>query len=113
MKNVGPLPGQGNDRGFLGVIFLKVTMEKKMKKTFYCVMVEKYDDGRVLACARATELKALPKNHARQIPGSTACITWYEDVAKAQAALTEAQALGGKQGATAEESRRNTPRWNS
>jgi hypothetical protein len=68
-------------------------------KTFYCVMVEKYDDGRVLACARATERKALPKNHSRKIPGSIAYITWYETVAEAQAALAEAQ--GGKQGASA------------
>jgi hypothetical protein len=68
-------------------------------KTFYCVMVEKYDDGRVLARARATERKALPKNHIRQFPGVAAHITWFETVAEAEAALVEARLLNEKQGA--------------
>jgi hypothetical protein len=63
-------------------------------KTYYCVMIEKYDDGRVLACARATERKSLPKNHTRQLPGVIAYVYWYETVAEAQSALAEVNREG-------------------
>jgi hypothetical protein len=56
-------------------------------KTFYCVMIEKYADGRVKAAVAERNCRNMPKNQTRHLPGVDAYTTWYENISQATVAL--------------------------
>jgi hypothetical protein len=58
-------------------------------KTFYCVMIEKYADGRVKAAVAERKCRNMPKNQTRRLPGVDASTTWYEDINQATVVLEE------------------------
>ena len=44
-------------------------------KTYYCVNVEFYDSGKVLACITSSEKRG--KSHSRHFPGMTSFKMWW------------------------------------
>jgi hypothetical protein len=65
-----------------------------MKKTFYCVMSEFYDDGRVKAAMVSRECKEKPNDSYRSLPRMDAYNDWFNTLEEAEAALAEARAEG-------------------
>jgi hypothetical protein len=65
--------------------------EKKMK-TFYCVMTEFFDDGRVNAGMITRACKEKPKDSYRHLPRMDAYNDWFDTEAEAAAFLAEAKA---------------------
>jgi hypothetical protein len=72
-----------------------------MEKTFYCVMSEFYDDGRVKAAMISRECREKPKNSFRELPRMDAYNNWFDTEAEAAAFLAEAKAEGKKPEAAA------------
>jgi hypothetical protein len=69
-----------------------------MKKKFWNVGIEIYEDGRVLAAVlRSREAKYQPPVSYRKEPGREVFSLWYETVAAAQGAVLEALAMSKKQ----------------
>jgi hypothetical protein len=63
-----------------------------MKKTYYCVMSEFYDDGRVIAAIISRECEEKPKSTFRSLPRMDAYHDWFDTEAEAAAFLAEAKA---------------------
>ncbi|MDR1174564.1 MAG: hypothetical protein LBK83_03710 [Treponema sp.] len=73
-----------------------------MKKKFWNVGVEIYEDGRVLAAVlRSREAEYQPSASYRKEPRREIFSLWYETEAEAQGAVLEAKAMNKKQGAAA------------
>jgi hypothetical protein len=73
-----------------------------MKKTFWKVGIEIYEDGRVLSAVLGSrEAKYQPSVSYRKEPGREIFCLWFETSAEAQGAVLEALAMNRKQGAAA------------
>jgi hypothetical protein len=73
-----------------------------MKKKFWNVGIEIYEDGRVLAAVlRSREAKYQPSAAYRKEPGREVFSLWYETEAAAQGAVLEALAMNKGQEAAA------------
>jgi hypothetical protein len=69
-----------------------------MKKKFWMVGIEIYEDGRVLAAVlRSREAKYQPSVAYRKEPGREIFSLWYETEVAAQGAVLEAKAMSKKQ----------------
>jgi hypothetical protein len=69
-----------------------------MKKTFWNVGIEIYEDGRVLSAVLGSrEAKYQPRVAYRKEPGREIFGLWYEDENLAQGAVLEALAMNRKQ----------------
>jgi hypothetical protein len=69
-----------------------------MKKKFWNVGIEIYEDGRVLAAVlRSREAECQPQAGYRKEPRREVFSLWYETEASAQSAVIEALAMGRKQ----------------
>jgi hypothetical protein len=69
-----------------------------MKKKFWNVGIEIYEDGRVLsAVLRSREAKFQPSADYRKEPGREVFSFWYETEVTAQGAVLEALAMNRKQ----------------
>jgi hypothetical protein len=69
-----------------------------MKKKFWNVGIEIYEDGRVLAAVlRNREAKYQPSVAYRKEPGREVFSLWYETAEAAQGAVIEALAMNKKQ----------------
>jgi hypothetical protein len=62
-----------------------------MKKTFYCVMSEFYDDGTVNAAMFSRECREKPQNSFRSVPKMDAYNDWFDTPEEARAFLAEAR----------------------
>jgi hypothetical protein len=62
-----------------------------MKKVFFCVMMEFYTDGRVLAGMKQSMCRAKPAAAFRALPGMHAYTDWYERRGDAERAVAEAR----------------------
>jgi hypothetical protein len=65
--------------------------ERKMKKTFYCVMSEFYDDGRVNAAMISRECGEKPQNSFRHVFRLDTYNDWFNTKEEAEAFLAEAK----------------------
>jgi hypothetical protein len=73
-----------------------------MKARFWNVLVEIYEDGRVLAAVlRNREAEYQPREGYRKEPGREVFSLWYETEAAAQGAVIEALAMSREQEAAA------------
>ena len=54
-----------------------------MKRMFYCVLSEFYDNGTVKACMVSREADKLPNNQFRHVPGMAALKLWFLNVSSA------------------------------
>jgi hypothetical protein len=73
-----------------------------VKARFWNVGIEIYADGTVKAAVlRGREAECQPRAGYRKEPGREVFSFWYGTEAEAQGAVTEALAMGGKQGAAA------------
>jgi hypothetical protein len=73
-----------------------------MKKIFWNVQIEMYENGTVNAAVlRSREAAAIPRDVYVQNPGREVFSLWYETEAAAQGAVIEALAMNKKQGAAA------------
>jgi hypothetical protein len=73
-----------------------------MKKKFWNVGIEIYEDGRVLAAVlRSRKAKYQPQANYRKEPRREVFSLWYETEAAAQGAVLEALAMHKKQEAAA------------
>ena len=63
-----------------------------MRKRFWCVMSEFYDNGVVKAAITSRECEAKPKNTYRELPRMDAYTDWYETREEAEGAIAEARA---------------------
>jgi hypothetical protein len=71
-------------------------------KKFWNVGIEIYGDGRVLAAVlRGLEAECQPRAGYRKEPGLEVFSLWYQTEDEAKGAVTEALAMGRKQGAAA------------
>jgi hypothetical protein len=62
-----------------------------MKKTFYCVMSEFFDDGSVKAAIISRECREKPRDSFRTVFGMSAYKNWFDAREDAEAFLTEAK----------------------
>jgi hypothetical protein len=62
-----------------------------MKKTFYCVMTEFYDNGTVKAAMISRECREKPKNSFRELPRMDAYNDWFDTPEEAGEFLAEAR----------------------
>jgi hypothetical protein len=65
-----------------------------MKRTFYCVMTEFFDDGTVNAAMISRACKEKPKNTSRELSRLDAYKDWFDTEDEAVAFLEEAKAAG-------------------
>jgi hypothetical protein len=65
-----------------------------MEKTFYCVISEFYDDGRVNAAMISRECREKPRDSFRELPRMDAYNDWFDNREEAEAFLAEARAEG-------------------
>jgi hypothetical protein len=73
-----------------------------MKKTFWNMGIEMYEDGRTLAAVlRSREAERQPKSDYRKEPGREVFSFWCESEEAARGAVIEALAMNKKQGAAA------------
>jgi len=63
-----------------------------MKKTFYCVMSEYYENGTVKTAIITRACKIKPKDKSRTLPFMTAYTDWFENRELAEAFLSERKA---------------------
>jgi hypothetical protein len=56
-----------------------------VKKTFYCVKSEFYDDGTVKAAIISRECEEKPENSCRELPQLDAYHDWFDTEADAEA----------------------------
>jgi hypothetical protein len=64
-----------------------------MKKTFYCVMVEFYDNGTVKPAITTRVCREKPRNTMRVQPFLTAYIDWFESMADAEGFLAKVKRI--------------------
>ena len=64
-----------------------------MKKTFYCVMSEFYDNGAVKAAIIDRQCKEKPQNRERDFPCWTAFQDWFETQGEAESFREEVKAM--------------------
>lgn len=69
----------------------------RVKKTFYCVMSEFYDDGTVKAAMISRVCEEKPKGSCRRLPKMEAYNIWFDTEPKAAAYMTEVKAMNSKQ----------------
>jgi hypothetical protein len=60
-----------------------------MKKTFYCVMSEFYDNGTIKAAIISQECEEKPKSSFRRSQGLDAYRDWFDSQKEAEAFLAE------------------------
>ena len=63
-----------------------------MKKTFYRVMTEFYDNGTVKACITSRETKVKPDSKHRETAIADCYEVWFDTMAEAESVLKEARA---------------------
>jgi hypothetical protein len=95
--------GFGLSGGFYGLqepenrLFLSIrseVMELAMKKTYWMVMSEFYDDGTVKAAMISRVCKKKPENSCRELPRMDAYHDWFESREDAERLLAEAHREG-------------------
>jgi hypothetical protein len=64
-----------------------------MKKTFYCVMSEVYENGAVKAAITTSQRREKPRNSSRRLPFADCYKAWYETEEAAMAALAQLQRM--------------------
>jgi hypothetical protein len=67
-----------------------------MKKVFFCVMMEFYTDGRVLAGMKQSMRKEKPSAVSRKLPGMHTYTDWYERRGDAERAVAEARSASAR-----------------
>jgi len=67
-----------------------------MKKTYYCVMSEFYDDGTVKACMLYSNREEKPEGGFMSTPIADCYKDWYETKAAAKMALIKIRKLAEK-----------------
>jgi hypothetical protein len=65
-----------------------------MKRTYWCVRSEFFDDGRALAAMHSLKRNKKPKDAFRQWPRMDAYIDYFDSREAAEAFLAQVRALG-------------------